>query len=560
MKHRTSSLQRLRAVALLSSASIVSAIAAPVFAMDIDVGVPDLRLRWDNTVKYSVAARTQGPSRALVDPLAQPTAVNQDDGDRNLRGTFAQSRFDLFSEADVQYRDVGARVSGAAWYDFVYNATNDNDSPATVNSISVRPNQFTDATEKLMGRKAELLDAFVFGKHRFGDVFATLRAGRHALQWGESLFFGENGIAGGQAPVDFIKLLSIPGSQFKEIIRPVWQVSGQVQVTSGVSLGAYYQLQYEANRTPAAGSYFSPVDFVGVGAERILAGPPGGPFQAPQAFFRTGDLIAKDLGQYGFQLRATSQELETDFGLYWIQYHSKDPQIYLNPGLPNFATGQVGTYSIVYPENVHAFGASASKTFGQVNFAGEVSYRYNAPLVSDAQLVLPGTAADNAQHPLYAVGRSLHANFSWIATMPPSFIAREANFLGEIAWNMRVGVVANRAALDPNAREQAVGFRFIYEPFYRQVLSGLDLSVPVVFGFNPAGRSSVVPNFNGGVDQGGDLTFGLAGVYRDTVRCKLSYTVFIGSEGTYLDGNNFVSFQQSLKDRNYLSFSASITL
>jgi hypothetical protein len=553
-------LQRIRAVALLGVVSVASAIGARARAFDIDTGIPDLRLRWDNTFKYSVAARTQGPSGALVDPQVQPTAVNQDDGDRNLRRTLVQNRFDLLSEADVQYGDFGVRASGAAWYDFVYNATNGNNSPATVNSVSVAPDQFTDATSKLMGRKAELLDAFVIAKHRFGDMAGTLRAGRHALQWGESLFFGSNGIAGGQAPVDFIKLLSIPGLQFKEIIRPTWQVSGQLQATPAIAIGAYYQFEYEHNRLPAAGSYFSTLDFVGDGAERIFAGPPGGPFAAPQAFFRSADLSAKDLGQYGFQLRVNSSELETDFGLYWIQYHAKDPQIYLNPGQPNFTTGQVGTYSLVYHENVSAFGASASKTFGQVNFAGEVSYRFNAPLVSDAQLVPPGTAADNSHHPRYAVGRSLHANFSWIATLPPSFISREGTFLGELAWNMRVGIAANPAALDPNTREQAVGFRFIYEPSYRQVVSGLDLSVPVVFGFNPAGRSSVVPAFNGGVDQGGDLTVGVAGTYWDRWRVRVNYTIFLGTEGTYLDRNNFLSFQQALKDRNYVSLSASATL
>ncbi len=552
--------RRFRSVALLGVASIALAAGTPARATEIDSGIPDLRLRWDNTLKYSLAARTQGPSDALVNPQVQPTSVNQDDGDRNLRRALAQNRVDLLSEADLQYRDVGARVSGAAWFDSVYASANGNLSPGTVNTMSSSFSEFAGGTADLMGHKAELLDAFVFAKHRFGDMFATVRAGRHALQWGESLFFGSNGIAGGQAPVDFIKLLSVPGSQFKEIIRPTWQVSGQLQVTSGIAFGAYYQLQYDPNRLPAAGSYFSSVDFVGDGAERLIVGPPGGPFQGPQAFFRSADVKAKDLGQYGLQFRATSQELETDFGLYWIQYHAKDPQIYLNPGQPDFATGQVGTYSLVYPENVRAFGASASKTFGRVNFAAEVSYRYDTPLVSDAQVVPPGTVADNDHHPLYAVGRSVHANFSWIATLAPSFISREGTFLGEIAWNRRVGITANPSALDPNTRENAVGFRLVYEPSYRQVFSGLDLSIPVVFGFNPAGRSSVVSAFNGGVDQGGDLTLGIAGSYRDRWRFRMSYTLFLGSEGTYLDANNFLSFRQSLKDRNYLSFSASITL
>jgi hypothetical protein len=551
--------QGCRVARLLGLASLVLAAGGTASAMDIATGVPDLRLRWDNTTKYSLAARTQGPSEALTNPQLQPTAVNQDDGDRNLSRTLTQNRFDLLSEADVQYGNFGARVSGAAWFDFVYDSTNGNDSPGTANSVSSPYNQFTDGTDSLMFRKAELLDAFALAKHQFGDMIATVRAGKHALQWGESLFFGSNGIAGGQAPVDFIKLLSVPGSQFKELILPTWQLSGQLQVTSGISLGAYYQFQYEPNRLPAAGSYFSTVDFVGGGAERIILGPPQDPFQAPQAFFRSGDLNAKDLGQYGVQLRASSQELDTDFGLYWIQYHAKDPQIYMSPGQPDFTTGQVGTYRLVYPENVNAFGASASKTVDRVNFAGEVSYRFDTPLVSGAQVVTPGTLANNSSHPLYAVGRSVHANLSWIASLSPSFISREGTLLGEIAWNRRVGITNNSAALDPNTRVSAVGLRVVYEPSYRQVLSGLDLSVPVVFGFNPAGRSSVVSAFNGGVDKGGDLTFGIAGAYRDRWRFRASYTMFFGSEGTYLDENNHLSFKQALEDRNFVSFVLSTT-
>jgi prephenate dehydratase len=49
-------------------------------------------------------------------------------------------------------------------------------------------------------------------------------------------------------------------------------------------------------------------------------------------------------------------------------------------------------------------------------------------------------------------------------------------------------------------------------------------------------------------------------VYRDIWRFRLNYTIFLGPEGTYLDQANHLSFQQSLKDRNYLSFSAAVTL
>jgi hypothetical protein len=46
----------------------------------------------------------------------------------------------------------------------------------------------------------------------------------------------------------------VPNSQFKEIARPVGQVSTQVQISPTLSVGAYYQLEWRKSRLPAAGS------------------------------------------------------------------------------------------------------------------------------------------------------------------------------------------------------------------------------------------------------------------------------------------------------------------
>jgi len=68
-----------------------------------------------------------------------------------------------------------------------------------------------------------------FRSGSIGENRLAFRAGQYALQWGETLFFGANGIAGGQAPVDVIKALSVPGTQFKELIRPTEQLSASIQ-------------------------------------------------------------------------------------------------------------------------------------------------------------------------------------------------------------------------------------------------------------------------------------------------------------------------------------------
>jgi hypothetical protein len=518
-------------------------------AFEIETANSDLHVLWDTTVKYSTAWRLKNPSATLTAPPF-PGFANTDDGDRNFKRGLISNRLDILSELDISYKGFGGRLSGAAWYDSVYNQSNDNDSPATANQISVPYNDFTRATEKLHGRKAELLDAFVFGKADLGESKATFRVGKHTMLWGESLFFGANGIANGQGPIDVVKAVSVPNTQFKELMRPVQQVSGQLQINPNLSVGAYYQWRWEKLRLPGVGSYYSFIDFVPEeGSERLIVGPAGGPFAAPIAFFHGNDQKARNSGQGGVQARFRVGEV--DYGVYAIRYHDKAPQIYLRPGgIPNFATGQIGEYLLVYPENIKSYGASATTTVGQVNFAAEVSIRRNTPLDSDAQLDLAGTG-DNRSNPLYAVGNSAHAQLSWLASLGPSFISREADFLGEIAWNRRTSITKNPSALNVNADRDATNIRMVYEPKYRQVWPGVDLSVPIGIGYGISGNSSVVGAFNG--EGVGDVSIGVSGAYLDVWRFGLNYTHYFGPEGTFIDATGHRSFKQSLADRDFIS-------
>ena len=534
------------------------------YAFRIDTGNSDFNIQWDNTLSYSTAFRVESQSGELIDPVKNPANVNQDDGDRNFDRGLISNRFSLFSEIDAVYKgNFGVRLSGSAWYDTVYNTDNDNDSPATANSFSVDHDEFTDDTRDLHGRDAEILDAFAFGVWDSENTTTSIRVGQFAQQWGESLFFGNNGIAGGMAPVDVVKLLSVPNSQFKEIIRPVPQVGAQVQFGSRVSVGAYYQLDWDATILPGAGSYFSTSDTVDQGAERLLLD------QLGNAFFRGDDMDARDSGQWGIQTRIRPG-LELDLGFYAIRYHDKTPQLYvipgvdpvlgvINPGVFDPSIGKLGEYILVYPEDIEAYGMSASKTFGDWNLATEVSMRRNMPLVSIAEPIIPafGLNPDNDSNPAYAVGRTLHANFSWLASFGPSFISKEASFLGEVAWNRLDSITDNPGVLDPNTDRDALGIRMIYEPTYRQILSGLDLSVPLGISYFPKGKSSVVTGF--GPDKGGDMTIGLAGAYLDVWRFKMSYTHYYGSEKGFLDAANHQAMKQSLGDRDFISLSISRT-
>jgi hypothetical protein len=524
-------------------------------AFQFETGDPDLRVRWDNSFKYSAAWRTENPSDKLV---GGPATINLDDGDRNFDKGLISNRLDLLSEMDVTYNNVGARVSGAAWYDDVYNRHNDNDAPDRVNSYTVDYDQFTDDTRALHGRKAELLDAFVFAKGELGDLPVSGRLGQYAMQWGESLFFGMNGIAGGMAPIDVVKALSVPNTQFKELIRPVEQMSGQIQLTPDISLGAYYQFEWEANRLPAAGSYFSASDFFGDGNERLFIGAPLFPGAQPLAFYHGKDQDAKDSGQGGLQLRWSTEAV--DWGFYAIRFHDKTPQLNVRP---DFATldalsGKAGEYYYVYPEGIEALGASFSSTVGNINVAGEVSTRWNQPLASTSQRNLaPGEAINNSHDPLYATGHTLHANLSVLASLEPNAIASEGLFLGEIAWNRRLSISESPDALDPNSDRDATTLRVVYEPMYRQALSGLDVSVPIGASYTNGASSALGTGF--GTDHGGDLNIGLKGNYLNAWSLGLTYTHYYGPANGFVDEQSHYTFEQSLKDRDFIAFTVSRT-
>ena len=186
----------------------------PALVYEFDTG-SDLKVSWNNTIKYSMAYRLKDADPGLLAggyAAAGPgdfTGLNLDDGNQNFRKKgVVSNRVDWLTELDISTHNMGMRASGAAWYDTVYNRSNDNASPASnaAGLAGVANNEFTEGTRNLHGRKAELLDAFVYLKGSVGSLPGTVRLGRHTLQYGESLFFGANGIAAAQGPVSYTHL------------------------------------------------------------------------------------------------------------------------------------------------------------------------------------------------------------------------------------------------------------------------------------------------------------------------------------------------------------------
>lgn len=510
-----------------------------VQAFQFDTGNSDLKIRWDNTLKYSAAYRLTEPSDTLI------ADANYDDGDRNFDKGLVSNRIDWLSELEASLAFGGIRVSAAGWYDQIYNESNDNDSPLTNNSTSVDNDEFTDETRELYGKNVELMDAFAYGNLDLADVGITVRAGRFTQVYGETLFFGSNGIGDAQGPIDIYRLIQVPGTQFKEVLRPVEQVSCDVQLTSNLSFGAYYQLRWHESRIPAAGSYLSNAEIIGEGTESWILGP-------GVAMTHKDDLEADDQGQGGVRLRYTLDAVGIDLGLYAARYHAKTPSgAYIDPVITM-------NYRWVYAQDIETYGVSATGSLGQLNWATELSYRRNVPLNSDPQVDVGLTSGNDENNRLYAVGETAHANLSGIYVLQANPFCNGGALVAELAYNTRLDITDNESALAQNTTKEAWALRMVFEPAYFQVLTGLDLSVPMGVGYNFKGRSSAIGNFNGGSSNAGDLSVGLGFTYRSVWKAGLSYVKYFGDEETFTVPHNsagpHLSFDQSLADRDFISF------
>jgi hypothetical protein len=476
----------------------------------------DASVRLDTTVQFTGLRRLSAPQSRL---LANP---NADDGDRDFSSGAVSNRTDVFSELDADYGAAGVRFSGAGWYDPVYLGRNANDSPATFNPLSVPHDRFTQAVRSLEGLNAELLDGFVHDTFDVGDMPVGVRLGRHTLIWGESLFFGENGIAAGQAPIDFIKSDTVPETPARELFLPVNQISGSVQLRPGLSIELYDQLEWRQDRLPGVGSYFSTTDILDAGGERIIAAP-------GQFLFRTPDQQPGAWGQFGAALHVTVGDV--DLGFYALRYNARSPVV-ATAGCSAACDlpGQVGTYRLVYVRGIDIFGASASGFLGNDNIAGEVSFRQGAPLLASATLgSSPVPRGDTA-----------HGQVSIVAERPASALWDRVTLSAELAGNTLLDTTVDPGGRNPATTRSAAAVQAQLTFDYFHVLPALDVEPFIGASYGIAGRSSVDAEMVGAT---GDVTTGVRATYRSVWHVEVRVTDYIGSAGS-----------QPLADRNFFAF------
>jgi hypothetical protein len=476
----------------------------------------DASVQLDTTVQFTGLRRLTPPQPRL---LANP---NADDGDRAFASGAVSNRTDVFSELDADYGTLGVRLSGAFWYDPVYLHSTANNSPATFNPFTVPNDQFPKPVRTLEGLGGELLDGFVHDTFDLDGTQVGVRLGRHTLIWGESLFFGQNGIAAGQAPIDFIKADTVPETPARELFLPVNQISGSIQIRPGLSVELYDQLEWRQNRLPGVSSYFSTTDVLDAGGERIIEAP-------GQFLYRESDEQPSLAGQFGAALHATIAEV--DLGFYALRYSARSPVV-ATAGCIGACDlpGQVGTYRLIYPTGIDIFGASASGLAGNDNVAGELSIRQGAALLARSDL---GTAAPPR-------GNTAHGQVSIIAERPASALWDQVTLQAELAANTLLDTTVDRGGRNSSTTRSAAAVQGQITFDYFHVLPALDLAPFIAADYGIGGTSSVDDEMVGGT---GNVTVGIRTTWRTVWHLEVRATDYIGS-----------ATAQPLVDRDFFAF------
>ncbi len=257
----------------------------------------------------------------------------------------------------------------------------------------------SNAAKHRVGSRVELRDAFLYGRFKLGGRPGELRAGWQVINWGESTFIqgGINAIN----PID-VSALRVPGAELREAYLPLGAVKLSLKPSGSTSFEAFYQFTWEETHIDPVGSYFSTTDLAGGGANKVMLGfgaapdtiavgtnIPGNPVGV--AVPKVDTVEPSDQGQFGAALRILASGLGgTEFGLYFVNYHSKLPLIMANTGTAagvlakgNYAA--TASYFLIYPEDIKVFGASFNTQLGRSGIAlqGEVSHRLDVPLQID---------------------------------------------------------------------------------------------------------------------------------------------------------------------------------
>jgi len=601
------------------SAALAMLFATPVFAFEIDVGNPDVEMRWDNTVRYNLGMRAQKKDPAILG------AVNNDDGDRNFsNGSLVTNRLDLLTEFDVVYQKTfGARFSAALWYDAAYRDlpnTFNTTANTLVNGLPVAGVLSPYTSRYAKGASGEWLDAFGFANFDLFGIPVNIKAGQHTVYWGDSLLLGGaiHGVSYAQNSLDIWKGLATPGAEAKELYRPKGGLTIQAQPTTDLSIAGQWFYNWQAVRYPESGSYLTVNDGLNFGGDSLILGAnpfaaavPGSPalLRAWNSQAVANSRYSGSLGDWGVSARWSPNWLDGTLGFYYRNATDIQPQIALTQGFAALPAGtctaiggivvgpgaciinpkatsvaeltqkgKVGTYATAYGDNIHIYGITLSKSIAGVSVGAELSYRQNMPLISDPVPVLPAplvastpgaistTSFTPGQGTPGALGDTWHSVINGLWTIGKTPFFDTASGAAELTWMRWSRVTQNEAVfkgrqgynLIDRVTRDYVGLAINFTPTWFQVFPGVDLLAPLSWSQGINGNAAVT---SGGNENAGNYALGIAADIYSKYRVDLKYTGYYGNYTTNAAGaaNVFSGVNSSLSDRGWVSLTFKTT-
>ncbi|MCQ6257424.1 DUF1302 domain-containing protein [Pseudomonas sp. Q11] len=383
--------------------SLASSLAGPAFGVSFNIG--EIEGQFDSALSVGASWSTAKANRDLIGVNNGGKGLSQtsDDGHLNFkRGETFSKIFKGIHDLELKYGDTGVFVRGKYWYDFELK-----DEHRLYKDISD-----SNRKEGAQSSGGQILDAFIYHNYAIDDQPGSVRLGKQVVSWGESTFIqgGINSIN----PVD-VSAFRRPGAEVKEGLIPVNMFYVSQSLTDNLSAEAFYQLEWDQTVIDNCGTFFSQPDVVADGCNdnlrvlnkrSTLPAAALGPAEAlgvnvneEGVLVRRGaDRDARDSGQWGVSFKYMFEPLDTEFGAYFMNYHSRAP-IFSATGAPqsvfDLAAGLPpafaalapllvagnSNYFIEYPEDIRLYGLSFSTTLPTgTAWSGEVSYRPNAPV------------------------------------------------------------------------------------------------------------------------------------------------------------------------------------
>jgi hypothetical protein len=379
---------QIRTLALAVGAASLAA-ALPAQAIKFNWG--DIEGTFTTTLSVGASWRTESADKDYLSPgntngQGRASVSTTDDGNLNYDKNDNYSLlFKGVSDLELDAGNYGLFTRVKYWYDYAQADTD-------VNHGHV-PNVYERNEELEMGDFEDLaqdsgfefLDYYVYGNFDMGEMPVELRAGNMVLSWGESTFI-QNSV-NTINPFD-VTALRKPGSEIKEALLPTGLLYTNVGVSENLSVELFYQYEWDRTILDECGTYWNAADVYGGACNKLTVSTSSTDLEQLETDFfleRAPDDEPSDSGQWGIAARYYAEELNsTEFGIYYINYHSRTPILSGVNTIDNFGQpfifGAEPFYKFEFPEDIEVYAISAATNIGDWAVSGEVSYRPEFPL------------------------------------------------------------------------------------------------------------------------------------------------------------------------------------